>query len=288
MIYGYGMWDKIVQRLLVDLPLNSIRNIQKYNKVKQLLAKDFIQPTELFFFLRFSEGDRKLQKELADKGFHLYPNPNFSFFIEKREEYLPKIDEWSQFPLKRIYTTNHVPTIKREIEKHFGSQPVVMKVGNLHASEEKYLISENRIIPVSKSKYKYKPMEVTIEEYVPNARSIRIGIVGNPNQEENIYITEHINSKTWLKNNAPEEENTYSYQERKKLNISHIDELIEETKEMATRYQTNLIGVDWVISEEKTGILELNDMIGMPDGEFAFELFYREIKRVCEEYLKNK
>ncbi|MNV82319.1 hypothetical protein D3C71_1760450 [compost metagenome] len=51
--------------------------------------------------------------------------------------------------------------------------------------------------------------------------------------------------------------------------------LISKTRQIALNYKTDLIGVDWVVGEEKTGLLEVNDMIGIPDGDFAFGLFYK-------------
>lgn len=285
MIYGYGLWDKIAMRLQVDLPLRSLRNIQKYNKLKQLIAQKEITPSNLFFFLRFSEGDRKLQSHLAEGDFKLYPNPEFSKFIEVRENYLPQIDEWTKFPLKRVYGSKENMSIKGLAEKHFKNQKFVLKLGNLHTSKGKWLIDESRFYPYMK--YKMMKMETLLEEYVSNARSIRVGIIGDANNEENYYLTEHINNSTWLKNNAPEEENTYSYDDRYKLGVSTIDDMISETREIATRYGSSILGVDWVINSEKTGLLEVNDMIGMPDGEFAFNLFYREIRRICMDYLEG-
>jgi hypothetical protein len=285
MIYGYGLWSEIETQLKKELPEKSLRNIQKYNRVKQLIAKEEITPKDLFFFLRFSDGDRRLQHQLSEEGYNLYPNPAFSRFIENRKHYLTEIDKQTKYPLKRVYVDQVNQSIEQLINSHFGNQSVILKVGNLHASEGKWLIDEKRFIP--HLKYKMKQMETTIEEFVPNARSIRVGIVGDANKEENYFITEHVNSKTWLKNNAPEEENTYSFQERHHLGIDNINDIIEETKEIALRYETNLIGIDWVVGSSKTGLLELNDMIGLPEGDFAFQLFYREIKRICEEQLQR-
>lgn len=281
MHFGYGIWKEIANRLTIDLPPSSLRNYQKYNQVAQSLSRDIIPKDKPFIFLRFSNGDQKLQDKLHKEGYTLFPNPEFSSFIRDRESYLSEVDKLSYYPLKRVYLphfTNDLPTI---INTHFGDADVVLKVGNLHASEGKYLITANRQIPYFK--YDMKKQPITIEEFVPNARSIRIGLIGDALNYENYFITEHINSKTWLKNNAPEEENTYSYNERYKLGIEPIDDLIDEVRSIALLYNANLLGVDWVVSPEKAGLLELNDMIGLPEGDTAFNLFYKHILSLYTE-----
>lgn len=281
MVYGYGIWSKIERRLHIDSPLRGLRNMQKYNQVRQSYLKGFINKQDIFFFLRFSEGDQKLQDTLHQEGYNLFPNPVFSQFIRYREVYLTEVDQITKYPLKRLYLDKLTQTVVSDINKHFGDSPVVLKIGNFHASGGKYLLDEKRLIP--HLKYKMRMQPITVEEFIPNARSIRTGFIGDPNNYDNYFITEHINSRTWLKNNAPEEENTYPYSERGKLGIPHIGELIEETKNMAIKYGANLLGVDWVVGEEKTGLLELNDMIGLPDGDYAFNLFYREVYNICTE-----
>lgn len=279
-MYGYGVWSKVAMRLNIDLASNSLRNLQKYNQVKQQMAKGNLTKENMLFFLRFSEGDQRLQDKLHSEGYKLFPNPEFSQFIRNREEYLPEIDGMTKYPLKRVYLPAFSSSIYDVIRDNFGEQPVVVKVGNLHASEAKWLVRGQGDLP--RLKYALRQLPITIEEFVPDARSIRIGFIGDATDFSNYFITEHVNSKTWLKNNAPEEELTYSHSERYTLGIGNIDELFDEAKVIALKYGADLLGVDWVISENKTGLLELNDMIGLPDGDYAFELFLRRVKTILE------
>lgn len=279
MYYGYGMWNKVFSNLKINY---KILNFNKYNQVSKNISKNNILKDVPFIYLMFSEGDQKLQDFLYEEGYNLFPNAVFSKFIRNREIYLPEIDLMTKFPLKRIHLNNIYNNVLKEINSNFGNLPVILKVGNLHASEGKWLIDKDRILP--SLKYKMRHLPITVEEFIPNARSIRIGLIGDANNFDNYFITEHINSKTWLKNFNPEEEITYSFCDRYKLGIESIDNLILEVQNIALKYGANLLGVDWVISKDKIGLLELNDMIGLPEGDFSLNLFTKGIECI----LNNK
>lgn len=275
MNYSYGIWKKVLSNLKTDY---DIINFNKYNQVTKNLSKNNILKDSIFIYLMFSEGDQKLQDYLHEEGYNLFPYTEFSKFIRNREVYLPEIDLMTKYSLKRVHLDNISSNILKEINTHFGDLPVVLKVGNLHASEGKWLINKDRILPALK--YKMRKLPVTIEEFIPNARSIRIGLIGDANNFDNYFITEHVNSKTWLKNYNPEEEITYSYSDRYKLGIENIDDLISEVQSMALKYNANLLGSDWVINKERIGLLELNDMIGLPEGDFSLNLFTKGIEKI--------
>lgn len=286
MIYGYGLWRDVENQLHKDLPNVEIRNKQKYNQIRQAILKGWVSKSDLIFFLRFSEGDQRLQDQLHKEGYNLFPNPEFSKFIRNRGKYLREIDKQTKYALKRVHLDKFPNNLMEVIRENFKDNPVVLKVGNLHASEGKYLIKNSQDIP--HLKYKQRQMPITIEEFIPDARSIRIGLIGDPFDIKNYFITEHVNSKTWLKNFAPEEEVTYFYNERYDLGIDHIDKLIYETMTIAFKYNANLLGVDWVVSPTKTGLLELNDMIGLPEGDFSLYLFSREVEKVCMKHINEQ
>ncbi|PDZ94831.1 hypothetical protein CON36_31665 [Bacillus cereus] len=283
MIYGYTLWSNVFTHIMKELPHNSIKNISDFNRIKRDATKD-----DFIFFLALGRGAHKLHQEFHEKNFNLYPNPDFSLFIASRIEHLKEVDKITRFPLKRqgydsLTDVSFVPNL---------SEQVVMKVGNFHCGENKWLLKAGTKVPVLKYKLRNEP--VLFEEFVPNGRSIRIGIVGDPNKEENFFISEHKNSEyakynpstSWIKNIAPIEK-TYLYHERAMLNIPEIDELIEETRNIAIRYNSDLIGIDWVISEEKIGLLELNDMIGIPDDERVLDMFRNHTLQICKQYIEN-
>lgn len=280
--HGYGIWKDVYHQLQLDNDFRLLRNFQKYNQVAKAIQNKEIPKDQPFIFLRFSSGDQKLQDRLHEEGYKLFPNPEFSIFIRNREEYLHEIDKLTKYPLKRLYFPHFSSDIYSKVKGYFGEDTdVVFKVGNLHASEGKYLVTPTEPLPYLK--YDQRKLPVTVEEFVPNARSIRIGLIGDPSNFENYFIHEHINSKTWLKNFSPEEELVYSYNERYDLKIPEIDQLIEEVQNIALRYNANLLGVDWVISKDKIGLLELNDMIGLPDGDFAKTLFTNKVRDILLE-----
>lgn len=277
MYQGYGIWKAVHTELSKTTDIN-VRNFQKYNQIKQAYLKGTLKKETPLIFLRFSDGDHKLQNELSDQGYTLFPEPSFSNFVRNREDYLPVIDTLTQYPLKRIYLDQFDGCIYDVITENFGGSPVVIKVGNLHASEAKWLVTKQTDLPYLN--YDLRKLPITIEEFVPDARSIRIGCIGDATDFNNYFITEHINSKTWLKNKAPEQELTYSYADRHTLGVDLIDDLISEVQEIAVKYKANLLGVDWVINANKVGLLELNDMIGLPEGEFALHLFTQSVKQL--------
>lgn len=169
---------------------------------------------------------------------------------------------------------------------------MVLKVGNYHCGENKFLLNAGQKMPFLK--YKLRNDEVLFEEFVPNARSIRIGFVGNPRDNKNLFISEHVNSKraamdistSWIKNIDPIE-TSYLHEDRHLLHIKEIDELIEESRRIAIYYNTDLIGIDWAISDDKIGILELNDMIGIPYDERVVSMFKQHALSISKEFLKN-
>ncbi len=282
MIYGYILWDKVFQHIRKLLPEKSIRNINDHNYIQRAATEE-----DFIFLLKLGKGAQKLQEEFQAKGYKLYPNPAFSNFLRNRSRYLEEVDTITNYALKRIgfnsiYEVNKVPNI---------SDRVVMKIGDYHCGENKWLVEARDKVPYIKHKLRQEP--VLFEEFVPNSRSIRIGIVGDPTKEESYFITEHTNSEyakhnahtSWIKNISPVE-TTYLYHEKNNLLIPEIDNLINETKEFATRYNTDLIGVDWIVSENKIGLLELNDMIGIPDDERVLQMFHKHVLDLCKSHLQ--
>lgn len=281
MIYGYILWESVFDYVKKKLPEKLIRNIKDHNYIQRAATEK-----DLIFLLKLGKGAQKLQEEFQTKGYNLYPNPVFSNFLRNRSRYLEEVDTITNYALNRIgfnaiYEVNKVPNI---------SNRVVMKIGDYHCGENKWLLGAGDKVPYIKHKLRQEP--VLFEEFLSNARSIRIGIVGNPNKEESYFITEHTNSEyakqnthtSWIKNISPIE-TTYLYHQKNNLLIPEIDNLINETREFAIRYNTDLIGVDWVVSTDKIGLLELNDMIGIPDDERVLRMFQEHILNLCYKHL---
>ncbi|MHC8520826.1 hypothetical protein ACPJHQ_05365 [Rossellomorea sp. H39__3] len=275
MIYGYGLWYDIESQLYTDYP-NQYNFISSYKQLKALVNRKEVTQRDVIFFLRSSKSDLDFQEKLSQSGYSLFPNPLVSKAIKHKDRYLPELDGWTRYPLKRRYADNIKSVTRAFIDEAFGDNPVVLKVCNLHASEGKWLLDKNREIP--RVPYRMRKLPVTVEEFVPDARSIRVGIVGHTDSFDQIFITEHVNTSTWLKNDEPEEENTYRYNERRRLGIPHLEEMVEESIKIAKSYKTDLLGVDWVVGETKTGLVEVNDMISIPSGRGVHNLVYQAVK----------
>lgn len=277
MIITYKLWSGIEKRLLKEFP-DKLKTYHSYNDIVNAIRSGFIKKSDPIIFLGMTQGDFDLQSVLAYGGYTLYPSPEFSSFIRQRKVYLPKLDNVTNYRLKRVFTDLYstLPSLLRENFDY--TEHAILKAGDFHASEGKWLIPPYGQLP--RLKHKYHKHGFLLEEFIPNARSIRIGVAGDPRSYQSIFITEHSNSRTWLKNNNPEQELTYSYADRHNLNIPHIDCMITEVLGYAMVLRTSLLGVDFVVNDCRTGLLELNDMIGLPSGDFAFELFYSNIRRI--------
>lgn len=277
MIYNYGLPNKIYLELLKDLPQGSIRNMNDYNKLQKLVTNnDFV------IIFNWGKGARKLQKEFQEKGVKVFPKPEVSLLLAEKITQLKLIDQITMFPIERRFVENQtydvfsVPVLK-------NSHKVVVKIGNEHQGLNKFLMN-----PYDKIRAKEN---IIFEEFIKEARSIRIALFSD--KPNDIYIIEQVNSRyalenydtTWIKNINPEEF-IYSYEERHKLNIPNIDQIIEDAKNITKYLNHYYIGIDYVVNEKKTGFLEVNDMIGLPDDERLFKTASNFLKQVLRGYLK--
>lgn len=281
MIYTYGFYKDIFLHLLANLPKDSIQKIGQLTKLNKVINEG-----DLVLFFNWGEGARRFQQRMIDAyGDNIVTFPNFtrSLMLDDRIWMCQAIGAVTDYPLKRVYIKGNTVDLKDYSVPNIADK-VVVKIGNEHQGEGKYLKVPGDLVRTKQS--------VVFEEFVPNARSIRIMTLDGT--KDTLFIVEHVNSKfaklnsetSWIKNIDPVE-TVYSYEERYNLGIKEIDNMIREVlKYYVGSFNTPYIGVDFVVGEEKIGLLEVNDMIGLPDDERVKERAKAIFLSLAEDYLR--
>lgn len=283
-MYIYKGWSEVLRGLGFYTNTPTITLFKKYNSIQKSHLKQQLDKERPILFLGMTEGDTKLRKTLTEKGYSLHPSTEFNTFILDRSMYLPKVDKFLTTQGVKEPTRLYFDSLKDfnadKIGEVFNNKDVVLKVGNLHASENKWKLQYPYKLPnVSRDSLN---MSIEIEGYMPDARSIRVGYLGYNPKKKDVFITEQINHSTWLKNNCPDEERTYNLGTLAEANIPYIDTLIELTLAIGHKFQSEILGCDWVVNEKGFMLLELNDIIGYPTSDITFELFSKYVKNLIK------
>lgn len=269
MIYDFGSESDVIKYLKKNLPSNSIMSISKSVK----LAK-FAKKGDLVIFYGWGNGHIKCKKELIERGIKILPDGELSLWLGNKVKQAKYIDTITQFPLERVYIENEMDSLSSYKTPSFGeSLNTVVKIGNSHQGLNKYLKKENATI-ITKD-------NVIFEEFIEDARSIRILMIDN-----DVYITEH-KAIGWIKNDNPEEF-TYTYSNRYEMNIDNIDKIIRDAQTIRKDLNMDYCGLDYVIGKNKTGLLEINDMIGLPDNDEVYKGAKSYWFKVCLEHIANE
>lgn len=281
MIYAYGLERELFMYLYKELPIyptNTIKNIKNNSKLRKL-----VKPNDLVLFWGWGEGDRKLQKDLIEMGIKLFPEGKTSIFLGDKINQLKLIDTITKFPLNRIMYKGDNKILKEYLTPNINNNKVVLKIGNAHQGENKYLKNENDLVRTKEN--------IIFEEYLENARSIRILLITDKN--EDIFIVDYIPKKykqystenNWI-GNIDCENIVYNYENRYLINIDNIDAIIEDALKIKKYLKLDYLGIDYVVNSHKTGILEVNDMIGLPDNEEVLCKAKKYFLNKCKEYLE--
>ena len=278
MIYASGLQREIYMELMKIHPAGTIRN---YGDVQKLLRLP-VTENDIFIIFNWGKGARKVQMQLREKSSNQFPDVDFSLFVYDKINQLRTLDTLTKFPLERVFLENDKYQTVRT-PRLTNSGKVVVKVGNDHQGMNKFLY-----IP-GKSFQTKEP--VIFEEYLDHARSLRVAVIG---EKKTVFLIEHQNSDialekphtAWIKNIDPIE-TVYSYEERYMLSIPNIDDIIEDALHIAKTYNQHFIGCDYVINSHKTGLLEVNDMIGLPDDDRVLQAALTWFKTLTEKYAIN-
>jgi len=264
MIWYYDIEISTISFLLLNLPYNSFRSTSKAGTLdKNVKSGDLV----IFFNYKHT----KLYDSLIKRGAILFPSNEISYFIRNRAKQLKTLDNITKFPLDRIYINNYsgIPLLNKEYP--------ILKVGNNHQGIGKYRY------PNSPRNVVYD-VPIVYEEFVENHRGIRILII-----EEDIFIIEQIND-IWIKNDNPSNEITYHWNTQKDECIKWLscsNELVMDALKITSMINSSLLGVDYAVGDKKIGLLEINDMVGIPDNKLAVNCYNKLLLKICKSYLEN-
>lgn len=264
MIWYYDIEAKTISFLLLNLPYNSFRSTSNANALNKNVQKD-----DLVIFFNYKHS--KLYDSLFKRGAILFPENNINNIIRNRSTQLKMLDTITTFPLNRIYIDEYsgIPIPNKDYP--------ILKVGNNHQGIGKYKY------PDCPSKMlRHEP--VVYEEFVENHRGIRILIINN-----DIFVIEQIND-IWIKNDNPSDEITYHWNTQKDTCLrwlSCANELVIDALNINKTLNCSLLGVDYAVGDKKLGLLEINDMVGIPDNKIAIDCYNNLLLNISTSYLET-
>lgn len=268
MIYDYGSIYSVWKYLQKNLPNGSIVKIGKGIKLEKLAKKD-----DMVIFYGWGNGDRKTQRVLLDRGVKVVLDGETSLKLGNKVCQLKAVDAITSFPLERVYIENNTKELREyRVPKLNNSELIVLKIGNSHQGRDKYLKRPNALVRTKEN--------VIYEEYVGNSRSIRVLII-----KDAVWVVEH-KAEEWIKNTNPVEE-VYEYDEISTMGIEHIEDIIEDARALKIAFNMDYVGVDYVVNNEKIGVLEVNDMIGLPENDNIEKAAQEYWFAVCMVHIQN-
>lgn len=265
MIWYYDIEASTISFLLLNLPYNSFRSTSS----SKALDKN-VKWGDLVIFFNYKHT--KLYDSLIRRGAILFPSSEITYFVRNRSKQLRILDTVTKFPLRRIYIDNYsgIPVPNKEYP--------ILKIGNNHQGIGKYRY------PDGPRKILYNG-PVVYEEFVEDHRGIRVLIIGL-----DIFIIEQINDQTWIKNDTPSDEITYHWNTQKDECLEWLscsNELVVDALKIASTVNSPLLGVDYAVGSEKIGLLEINDMVGIPDNRLAMDCYNKLLLKICKSYLEK-
>lgn len=225
MIHLFGIDINTRVKLITEFG-NKIRFYSDCNKIKP-------EENDLVIF-----SDYRFRKTLLKYSCEMLPSKEMVNLITDRIDQLNILDKITKYPLKRN-------CYKKFTGKIYLKEGFIYKVGNEHAGNGKYIFPATRSVNVYHDNL--------IEEEFVKGRSIRVLFL-----QDDVFFVEHLNENP-IKNIDPEE-----------IIIEPIKELLEDALNIKKFLDENkcfsfTLGIDYIYSEEKIGLLEVNDMCGIPE-----------------------
>lgn len=188
-------------------------------------------------------------KRIHEINNDVFPKREIIDFSANREQMSRFVDVHSKFPVEREYA-KFEGTFQVTVPKLNNSLNVVVKVGEEHRGQDKYLMYPGQTLTVKDS--------VIFEEFLDNAKSFRVLIVG-----DEVFVIEYFDDpnrpksmeQRWIKNINPilqENENHELFKEE-----------IEDALHLSKMLGFDYVGVDYVKTSEKTLCVEINTFPGV-------------------------
>lgn len=257
MLYLGDLEMRHCARLISDLPMGEVQSFKDFGKIANKITAD---DTAILYNYRY----RKLLNTIGDKCPNVFPNVQASNFCANRAESIQLLDTITKFPIKRTYypATNghHRVNLKK------GH---VYKIGDLQQGRGKFNGNQQDTLDVYRNSY--------IEEEFLVGKSMRVLWI-YPN---NIFLIEHVNSSNWIANVDPDEEIVHDmFDVSYELKSTIITDALYMIHHLRTMNMLSLTwGFDYVVGH-RTGLLEANDMCGLPIHQGIDQAFLEACKMV--------
>lgn len=243
MIYLGGLYLRHISSIIASIKSYTYTNkVCSTSNIGKILSKVDEDDMAILYDSRY----RKLSIKISEIC-KTYPNKKALSFCSDRIEQLRYLDDKNFYTLNRSY---HKPG------RIYTKEGYAYKIGNYHQGTNKVL-GNNKVI--------YSRKDNVIEEEFIKGRSIRILWI----YPGLMFIIEHINSKNWIMNIDPEEEIvTTPLQNNSKVILKIVDDVKEfiESNLECKGIRSLTWGFDFIVGN-KIGLLEINDMCGMPDNK---------------------
>lgn len=264
MIWYYDLEPYTKNYLMTHLPHESFRSTHDPASLNSKVVEgDFV----IFFNYKHS----KLYDSMVKRGAHVFPSKDITYKLRNRATQLKELDTITKFPLKREYIEAFTG-----IPKPNPDLPI-MKTGDNHQGIGKYKFPD---APRKMLRHE----SVVYEEFVENHRGIRVLIIG-----DDTFLIEQVNPNNWIKNDHPIDEISYHWETQKEEILKWLPcakELIYDATILQLHIKGPLLGIDYAVGSDKIGLLEANDMVGIPDNEYAMECFNKLLLKYSELFIR--
>jgi len=213
--------------------------------------------------------ERNNYQVVIDSGLHCWPNPKVLLRMIDRYDVLDECVR-SGFIDHEIHINTQLDTdALYDMFDFTKSGKLVVKMGNVHRGEGKFLIENVEQFPAVTSRF-------SIESYFEGI-SVRSLIIGG-----DTFGIRVENDRSWIKNSAGADIDDYELSK----------ELIEHSRNVAYNFELDVAGVDYIV--EKDGnfkLLEINFCPGVSGSdrieECAKEFFKKKMREIEERSRKK-
>lgn len=202
----------------------------------------------------FDYRDHHGLETLRQTGAVVYPKPDIDALCRSRAENVRFIDAQSKYAMQR-------QVLEKTSRRFVLEEGLVYKVGDDHQGHGKYRRCDCSVLNVYNQ-------SVVIEEYI-EGRSIRVLRLGP------VPVVIEQRNQHWIKNSGDVTE------------IVHTDHapfrgIIEDSRKIAALFPNSspTLGFDYVVGAERTGLLEINHVCGLPHDQGVVRLFAQEVQRL--------
>lgn len=254
----------ILSKLIVRVPKEYRTLISK--KAKQYIIKEATFGDSALIF-NYTPNYRNAISQMYLQGCNVIPSYDLSELCRDRIKCTKFIEDLSRCYIEREYYHSG----RNEFVKFEPGW--VYKLGNCHQGINKYIHTD-----IGKNLWN----EDYIKERFIEGRSFRVLLIGS-----SVFVIEHTNSNTWIKNINPDEEIIYTDPLNQLSNDFNVSKMIDDAKYIKRHCARNglvspTFGFDYVANNKDVCLLEMNDMCGLPNNKDIIDAYVEESCKLLE------